>query len=156
MFRQFVQVSLLFLQTGHSFRSLWHFLHLNPATTTHPSRHESNYVRDTSLEPGFLRSCQEVVAELKSAASHHGKMARGSHLGPLTRQHRPPPGSCRAVPAQGVDELVNAIMLVTDIVTDQTTNPADEIMRVCFASADGSPRSPDWPVEAETVAGRTP
>ena len=44
----------------------------------------------------------------------------------------------RADPAQVINGFVDTIVVVARIVTDPTGTPADEIVRACFAQADGS------------------
>ncbi len=44
----------------------------------------------------------------------------------------------RADPAQVISGFVDTIVLVARIVSDQLGTPADEIVRACFARADGS------------------
>jgi hypothetical protein len=49
----------------------------------------------------------------------------------------------RADPAQVINGFVDTIVLVARIVSDQLGTPTDEIVRVCFARADGSLKPPD-------------
>lgn len=49
----------------------------------------------------------------------------------------------RSDPAQVINGFVDTIVVVARIVSDQLGTPADEIVRVCFATADGSLPVPD-------------
>ena len=44
----------------------------------------------------------------------------------------------RADPAQVINGFVDTLVLVAPIVSDQLGIPADEVVRVCFARADGN------------------
>lgn len=49
----------------------------------------------------------------------------------------------RADSAQVISGFVDAIVLVSQIVSDRLGIPADEVVRACFAGADGSLKSPE-------------
>lgn len=49
----------------------------------------------------------------------------------------------RADPAQVINGFIDAIVLIARIVADRMETPPDEVVRACFAAADGSATDPD-------------